>query len=182
MAKPRMICIGTFAGAHGVRGEAKLRAFTAEATDATGYGPVETEDGRRFTLKLVREAKPGLLIVRSPEIATREDAQALGGTKLYVPRDCLPAPDEDEFYYEDLVGLAAVTVAGTPFGKVKAVVNYGAGDLLEIMNVPGEKTAQLIPFTRQAVPAIDFAAGEITVDPPQYEESGEAEDAGEGAA
>lgn len=174
--KPKMICIGTFAGAHGVRGEVKLRSFTGEPADAVGYGPVVTGDGRRFALKLVREAKPGLLIVRSPEIASREDAQELAGTKLFVPRDRLPPPDEDEFYYEDLVGLAAVTPDGAPFGTVKAVVNYGAGDLLELMNVPGEKGALLIPFTRDAVPDIDFDTGKITIDPPVYEEVESADD------
>ncbi|NHK28047.1 16S rRNA processing protein RimM [Parvularcula flava] len=171
MADRKMICVGTFAGAHGVRGEAKLRAFTEVPVDAVGYGPVSTEDGRRFTLKLVREAKPGLLVVRCPEIADREAAQALGGTKLFVPRDCLPPPDEDEFYYEDLVGLAAFTSDGSSFGRVKAVVNYGACDLLELMNVPGEKTAVLIPFTKEAVPQIDFAGGRITIDPPVYEDA-----------
>jgi len=176
MADPKMICIGTFAGAHGVRGEAKLRAFTEVPTDAVAYGPVSTEDGRRFTLKLVREAKPGLLVVRSPEIASREDAQALGGTKIFVSRDRLPPPDEDEFYYEDLVGLAAVTPDGSPFGKVKAVVNYGAGDLLELMNVPSEKGVLLVPFTKEAVPEIDFTARRITIDPPVYEEAEGQED------
>ncbi|MBD0425664.1 16S rRNA processing protein RimM [Aquisalinus flavus] len=165
-----MICIGTFAGAHGVRGEAKLRSFTEVPADAAGYGPVSTEDGRSFTLKLVREAKPGLLIVRSPEIATREEAQGLAGTKLFVPRDRLPPPDDEEFYYEDLVGLAAITPDGAPFGTVKAVVNYGAGDLLELTGVPGEKGVLLIPFTKDAVPEIDFDTGKVTIDPPVYEE------------
>ena len=165
----KMICVGVFAGAHGVKGEAKLRAFTGIAADAVSYGPVVAADGRSFRLTMIREPKPGLLIVRATEIASREDAQALGGTEVFVSRDVLPEPEEDEFYHEDLVGLGAVTTDGAPYGRVKAVVNYGAGDLIELVGVPGEKAPQLIPFTKEAVPQIDFAAGRLTVDPPEYE-------------
>ena len=165
----RKICIGAFAGAHGVRGEAKVKAFTEIGADVCAYGPVTTDQGTTYRLVFVREAKPGLVIIRSAQIASREEAEALKGQKLYVSRSALPPPDEEEFYHEDLVGLAAETVEGTPYGKVKAVVNYGAGDILELAQVPGEKGSVLIAFTKESVPEIDFAAGRVVVVPDRGE-------------
>lgn len=161
MAKDR-ICLGAFAGAHGVRGEAKVKTFT-EAEDAVArYGPVESEDrSRRFTLTFLRVLKPGLALVRSPEIENREDAAALAGARLYVDRERLPPPAEDEFYIEDLVGLEAFDEAGAPLGRVAAVYNFGAGDVIEIAPASGE--AFMLPFTRAAVPDVDAKAGRIII-------------------
>ena len=165
--KPRRVCLGAFAGAHGVRGEAKLRAFTAIPEDIASYGPLETEDGACvFTVKLVREAKPGVLIVRSADIKSREDALALSGTRLYVDRDRLPEPDEDEFYYDDLVGLRVEGLDGEPLGRVKAVVDFGAGDLLEIIDIPDVNGARLLPFTKEIAPVVDVPGGRIVLAPP----------------
>ncbi|WP_306252678.1 ribosome maturation factor RimM [Parvularcula sp. IMCC14364] len=160
----KRICLGAIAGAHGVRGEFKVKSFTARPEDIAVYGPLESEKGdRHFTLALVRPAKPTLFVARAPEIKTREEAEDLKGTKLFVSRDMLPPPDEDEFYYEDLVGLSVQTVEGKPYGKVKAVLNHGAGDILEISQIPDIKGTGLIPFTRQDVPTIDFASGVVVV-------------------
>jgi 16S rRNA processing protein RimM len=167
MAQDKRICIGAFASAHGVRGEIKVKSFTADPADVAAYGPVEAEKGgATYTLKLLREPKPGLFVARVAELRTREDAEAVRGTKLYVARSKLPPPDEDEFYYEDLIGLHAVTSEGAPYGQVKAVLNHGAGDILELSQVPDVKSAVLIAFTKEAVPEIDFAAGQLTVVPP----------------
>lgn len=163
---PDRVVVAQFAGAHGVRGEFKLRSFT-EAPDAVaGYGPLRTEDGRTLTVKLVREAKPGLFVARAPEIGTREDCDAFSGATLSVPRDALPPPDEDEFYLSDLVGLAARTPDGEAAGTVKAVVNHGAGDLLELSGVPGRAGIVVIAFTREDVPAVDVPGGHVTVELP----------------
>lgn len=164
MSGTKRICVGAFAGAHGVRGEAKVKCFTASSEDIAAYGPVTTEDGRRFTLEVVRLIKADMALVRAPEIASREDAAALAGARLYVDRAALPEiEEEDEFYIEDLVGLAAFTEDGAPAGRVRAVYNFGAGDILELEDVPGIKTAPMIPFTRTAVPEIDLARGRLTV-------------------
>ena len=158
------VCLGAFAGAHGVRGEAKIKTFTADARNIAAYGPVESEDGRRrFTLTFVREVKPGLVIVRAPEIESREDAMALAGVKLFIDREKLPPPDEDEYYMEDLVGLKAVTETGAPAGIVAAVLNFGAGELLELREIPGHKGAHLVPFTKEAAPDVDLKGGTVTV-------------------
>ncbi|MBB5517962.1 ribosome maturation factor RimM [Amphiplicatus metriothermophilus] len=161
----RRVCLGAIAGAHGVKGEMKIRTFTEREADVTAYGPTESEDGaRRFTLEVVRVLKPGLILARAPEIQSREDAAALAGTRLYVPRTALPAlEDEDEFYVEDLVGLQAVDESGARLGRVVAVHNFGAGDILELGERDGGARAVMIPFLKTAVPAIDLEAGRLTV-------------------
>ena len=160
----KRICLGAMAGAHGVRGEFKVKSFTGIPDDIAAYGPLEAEKGGRiFTLTLLRPTKPTIFVARAPEIKSREEAQELKGTKLFVPRDRLPPPDEDEFYYEDLVGLSAQTTEGKPWGMVKAVLNHGAGDLLEISQIPGVKGTRLISFTKEDVPEIDFSGQTITV-------------------
>lgn len=162
--------VGQFAGAHGVRGEFKVRSFTAVAADVATYGPVATDDGRTLTLRVVREAKPGLLICRAPEIPSRDAAEGFAAALLHVARSAMPEPeDEDEFYLDDLVGLAAVTGDGSAAGTVRAVQNFGAGDLLELTGVPGHRGTILLPFTREAVPRIDIAAGAVTVVLPEPE-------------
>lgn len=156
------ICLGAFAGAHGVKGEAKVKTFTETEDGVVRYGAVESEDAkRRFALKFIRILKPGLALVSAPEIASREDAEALAGVRLYVDRARLPAPAEGEFYLEDLVGLAAVDEEGRPLGAIVAFYDFGAGDILEFEAADGTKT--MIPFTAEAVPAIDPAKGVATI-------------------
>lgn len=163
MAKER-VCLGAFAGAHGVRGEAKVRAFTETEDGVARYGAVESEDGaRRFTLTFIRALKPGLALVRAPEIASREDAAALSGARFYVSRAALPPVGEDEFYFEDLVGLEARDETGGALGRVAAVHNFGAGDVVELTGFPGRRGAVMVPFTRAAVPQVDLAAGFVTI-------------------
>ncbi len=163
--REKLVCLAAFAGAHGVKGEFRLKTFTAAEQDAGAYGPVSTEDGaRRFTLKIIRVLKPGLALARAPEIKSREEAQALAGTRLYAPRSALPAiEDEDEFYHEDLIGLEAVDEHGAPQGRVAAVHNFGAGDILELKDRPGGKPSVMVPFTKIAVPAVDLGAGRLTL-------------------
>ncbi len=164
-ARDKRVCLAAFAGAHGVRGEVKLKTFTSNEEDAAAYGSLSSEDGaRRFTLKIVRVLKPGLVLARSPEIKTREEAQALAGTRLYAPRAALPAiEDEDEFYHEDLVGLEAVDENGAPMGRIAAVHNFGAGDILEVKDRPDGAPSIMVPFTKQSAPKIDLEAGRITL-------------------
>jgi len=164
MEEKNRVCIGAFAGAHGVKGAALIKTFTDAPENITTYGPVEAGDGARiFTLSLMRIIKPGLTIVTAPEIASREDAQTLKGTQLFINRNQLPPPDEDEFYHEDLIGLEAVDETSAPLGRVNAVYNFGAGDLLELEEIPGVKGVRIVLFTKALVPKIDIAAGRITV-------------------
>jgi 16S rRNA processing protein RimM len=161
MTKAR-VCLGAFAGAHGVRGEAKVRTFTENEDGIARYGAVESEDGaRRFSLKFIRVLKPGLAVVSAPEIKSREDAAALAGVRLYVDRAALPAAGSDEYYVEDLIDLDAVDDAGRPLGRIVALHHFGAGDILEIGAKDG--TTAMVPFTNAAVPSIDLVAGVVTI-------------------
>ncbi|MEL6317233.1 MAG: ribosome maturation factor RimM [Pseudomonadota bacterium] len=153
------------AGAFGVRGEARLKPFTADPLAVGAYGPVETEDGaRRFTLSALREIKGGVA-ARLSGVTDRDAAEALRGVRLYVARAALPEPEPDEFYHADLIGVRVVGLDGAPLGRVAAVFDHGAGDFLEVSR-PGARPA-LLPFTRAAVPHVDLAAGELVADPPQ---------------
>jgi len=163
-AKDR-VCVGQFAGAQGVRGLAKLRSFCGVAADALTYGPLFSEDGKRsFTVAAEGEAK-GNLIVRVEGIADRDQAQALNGLRLYVDRDRLGACEEDEFLHADLIGLDAVSTDGQMMGRVRAVLDFGGGDILEIER-PGAESI-LAPFTKAIVPEVNIAARRVTVDLPE---------------
>ncbi len=161
----KRVCLGAFAGAHGVKGAAKIRTFTAEESGVAAYGPLTTEDGaRRFALRFVRALKPGLALVTAPEIRTREEAEALAGIRLYAPRAALPQVDDpDEFYLEDLVGLAAFDTDGETVGRITGVHNFGAGDLIEIAR-PSGGPALFAPFTKAVAPLVDLAAERMVVD------------------
>ena len=159
------VCIGAIAGAFGVRGEAKIKSFTAQPEAIATYGSLESEDGaRRFDLAITRSVKGGFS-ARLSGVATREEAEALKGTRLYVARDVLPPPDEDEFYYADLLGLSVETLEGELLGKIKAVQEFGAGDMIEYLPAEGGESG-LLPFTRDVVPTVDMAGKRILVVPP----------------
>ena len=170
MTRPDRICVGAIAGSFGVQGEARLKSFCSDPEAIAGYGPLWTEDGTRsFTVKLTRANVSGGLGVRLSGVATKEQADALKGTQLYVDRDRLPSLPDDEFYHADLIGLTAQDTGGVVLGTVRAVHNHGAGDLLEILG-PGMKAALLVPFTLAVVPTVDLAAGRIVVDLPEETE------------
>jgi 16S rRNA processing protein RimM len=156
-----MVCVAQVATAHGVRGALKLRCFTEAPDGAAAYGPLCDERGRElFSVRVVGRA-PGGVIAEVEGIRDRDAALALRGTRLYVPRERLPEPEEGEFYHEDLVGLAARTPEGEPLGRVTAVHDFGAGELLEVELASGG--SELVPFTHEAVPDIDLAGGHVTV-------------------
>jgi 16S rRNA processing protein RimM len=159
------VLIAQIGAAHGVRGEVRLKAFTQDPLSVARYGALETEDGKhRFEIEAVRPAKD-VLVARLKGVADRNAAEALKNLRLYVAREKLPQPADDEFYIADLIGLAAETPGGEAFGSVKAVHNFGAGDLIEIEPAGGGATIML-PFTVATVPRIDIAHKKIVVEPP----------------
>ena len=161
-----MVCVAAIAGAYGVRGEVRLKSFTAEAEAIADYSPLTTEDGSRsFDVRITRSIKNGLA-ARLTGISTKEEADEMRGLKLYVPRDRLPDLPDDEYYYADLIGLEVRDTGGTVLGRVKSVQNHGSTDLLEIHG-PGLKATVLLPFTLEAVPTVDLATGRIIADPPE---------------
>jgi len=155
-----LIQVGRVAGAFGVRGEVRITSFTADPVALVDYKDLKREDGSPgLTLTSGRAVKGGV-IVRAREVETREEAEALRGLKLYISRDRLPDPEEDEFYVTDLIGLKVETAEGEALGRVKAVQDFGAGDLLEIAPLEGGATWYL-PFTREAVPEVRIADGVV---------------------
>jgi 16S rRNA processing protein RimM len=154
-----MILVGRVAGGFGVRGEVRITTYTEEPLALKGFKALKREDGSpALTIQQARAVKGGV-IARVPEIETKEQADAMRGLRLYVAREDLPEPDEDEFYLADLIGLEAVTPEGQPLGRIKAVPNFGAGDMLEID--PGQGPTWYLPFTREAVPEVRIAEGRV---------------------
>jgi 16S rRNA processing protein RimM len=168
----KLILVAQVAGAFGVRGEVRLTAFTENPLALLDYGVLLNAAGApTLTMKTGRAVK-GAVIGEAAEIATREQAEAMRGLKLYIDRSALPAAeDEDEFYLVDLIGLSVVSPAGEPLGKVKFVANFGAGDLLEIAPATPGEASWYAPFTKAVVPGIDLAAGRIVVDRPSETEA-----------
>ena len=163
MAAP--VCVARIGAAHGVRGAVKLWTFTEDPLAVQSYGPLMTKDGARlFEIANVREAKDHL-VATFKGILTREDAEKLNGIELYVPREKLPATDDDEYYHADLIGLTAVNAAEEPLGRVIAIHNFGAGDIIEI--APPKGATMLLPFTNAVVPAVDIAGGRVVIELPQ---------------
>jgi 16S rRNA processing protein RimM len=164
MAAGARVCVGQIGAPHGVRGEVRLRSFTAEPDAITAYGPLETDDGRILEIESLRPAK-NHFVAALAGINDRDAAEKLANLKLYVPRERLPALVEtDEFYHADLIGLAVLNKAGEQLGTVLAVHNFGAGDLIEIRLDASGKT-ELIAFNETNVPIVDIAAGRIVIEP-----------------
>ena len=159
------VCVGAIAGAFGVKGEVRLKSFCADPSAIADYGPLVDETGDRvFDITINRSIKNGFAATLSG-VRSKEAADALRGTRLFADRAKLPSLDDDEYYHADLIGLTVLDTGGSVLGKVKAVLNHGASDLLEI-RASGQSTPVLLPFTKKAVPTVDIATGRIIADPP----------------
>lgn len=160
-----MVCLGAVAGAFGVNGEVRLKSFCAVPEDIAAYGPLLTEKGQAFDVSLGRTIKNGFA-ARLSGIKSKEAADALRGARLYVARNLLPAPSDDEFYHADLIGLPVHDTGGALLGHVRAIHDHGAGDLLEVYG-PSLSSTVLLPFTKTAVPTVDLTARRLVADPPE---------------
>jgi 16S rRNA processing protein RimM len=160
----RKVCIGVIAGAHGVSGLVRLKSFTADPEAVAAYGPLTDASGRRrFRIELTGAARD-MLLARIEGVTDRTAAEALRGVELHVERGRLPAPEADEFYHTDLIGLPARAVDGSEIGTVTAFYDYGAGDMIEIRAAGGR--VDLLPFTKAVVPQVDLERGFVVIDPP----------------
>ena len=163
-----MVCLGVVTGARGLKGEVRIRSFTAEPANLAAYGPVWDKTGERsFRLRVTGQSK-GQIVAAVEGIAERNGAEALKGQELYVPRDALPELEDEEYYHADLLGLRvelAADSSGTAelLGRVRAVQDFGAGSIIEVDGGPAG--ALSVPFTRVAVPLVDIAGGRVVIAP-----------------
>ena len=175
------ICLGVVGAPHGVRGHFRIKTYTEHPSDVAAYGPLTMANGAKLTISIVRPAKGDMVIARAEEISNPEAVKALTGQQLFVARKMLPeTDDEDEFYITDLVGLRAEMNNGAPAGEFVAVHDFGAGDLIELKNIPNIKGTRYIRFTKELVPIIDMDGRRIILSDDAFDlGDGEPEPAGE---
>ena len=162
-APDRLILLGVFGAPQGVRGEVRVKSLTADPGAIGAYGPLtDKARARTFVFESLRTLKDDMVVARLADVSTRTAAEALRGAEIFARRDQLPPPGDDEFYYDDLIGLEAVDAEGAPIGRVVSLMNYGAGDVLEIAPAQGGETI-LLPFSKRVAPRIDFDAGRIVI-------------------
>lgn len=161
MSTSELICVAAIAGAFGVKGEVKLKSFTDIPENCVSYGPLLSEEGEVVLTPASHRLVKGAVAVTCLEVKTREEAEGLKSTKLYVPRKNFPAPEEDEYYAADLIGLEVKSTDGKRIGKIIAVEDFGAGDLLEIKPKDGKSFYH--PFTLAATPKVDIKAGRVVI-------------------
>ena len=160
--------MGAILGAHGVKGEVKVKSFTANPAAIAEYGPLaDPKRKRSFDLAVVgtADAAKAILIARIAGVTERNAAEALKGVELFVDRARLPAPaDPEEYYLADLIGLGAFDPKGAKLGEIVSVDNYGAGDLLLVVPETGE--GFVVPFTKAFVPTVDIKRGRVALELP----------------
>jgi 16S rRNA processing protein RimM len=163
------VLLGAIIGAHGLKGEVKVKTFTSTPESLAAYGALLAEDGRRFKISELRALGADTAIVCFEGIKDRNSAESLKGVRLSVAREALPEPEDNEFYHADLIGLRAETRDGALLGRVKGLHNFGAGDVLEITDDAGAE--RFVPFTEDVVPEIDVPGGRIVVELPCDDET-----------
>ena len=159
------VLLGAVIGAQGLRGEVRVKSFTADPANLKDYGPLRTRDGRTLEVRSARALKGDLLAVHFRGVDDRNAAEALKGAELLIARTALPPADAEEFYHADMIGLAAEDTEGRRIGDVSAIHNFGAGDVIEIARDDGDTV--LLPFTRERVPTIDLAGRRIVIAEPE---------------
>lgn len=157
------ILMARIGAAHGIRGEVRVKPFGNDPLSFADYGALVTSDGDIFEVERARVQKT-VVVTKFEGIDDRNQAEALNGVDLYIFRDQLPPPNEDEFYHTDLAGLLVFNTSGDDIGKIATVQDFGAGDLLEIR--PKRGRTFYVPFTKAFVPQVDFDAGKVIVDLP----------------
>lgn len=155
--------MGVIQSPHGIQGQVKIKIFTTTPSSFTMHKNFLNKLGEKsFTLKDFYSVKEDVLIGSLEGIKTRNQAENLKGTELYIAKESLPSLEEEEYYYQDLIDLEVKTAKGELFGNVKLVYNFGSGDLIEIQLVE-TKEIVVIPFTKEAIPSINLSEGSLTV-------------------
>ena len=164
----RDVLLAAVMGAQGLKGEVKAKLFTGAPDALPRYGVLHTSSGRKLKITAYRPAKAGEAVIAFEGVSDRNAAEALKGTELFIARDQLPATGEEEFYHADLIGLEAQDSEGRSLGKVAAIHNYGASDVIELRRTDGDHV--LLAFSKETVPVLNIAAGYIVVAVPEDDE------------
>jgi 16S rRNA processing protein RimM len=173
VAENARILVGRIGAPHGIKGDVRVNSFTADPLALASYGPFSTNRAGLTVAIASARGTTNMLVARIEGVNDRTAAERLNGVELYLDRAALPAPDDDDFYHADLIGLRAQLADGTLLGSVTAVPNFGAGDILEVRAANGDTF--LFPFTRQVVPDVNVKAGYLVIEPPTEAEPGEEE-------
>jgi 16S rRNA processing protein RimM len=166
-----LVLLGRIGAAQGLRGELRITTFTESPENIAAYGPLRDAKGRSFEIETLRALKGAQVVVRLAGVDDRTAAEALNGVELFIDKALLPETEENEWYYEDLIGLKAVSSEGSEIGVIASVQNFGAGDLLEI-RLSGSQGTIFLSFTEAAVPDVDIKAGRVIVIMPEEIEAG----------
>ncbi len=162
--KGELACVGVVTCARGIKGDIRVKSFTAVPEDLATYRPITDKSGSRIFKVKVTGAAKGQLVARIDGVSDRTAAEQLKGVEFYVPWEALPDPEDDEFYLRDLIGLRAEREDGSDFGTITAVENFGAGDVLEISG--SVKGGIMVPFTKDVVPVVDLEGQRVVIIPP----------------
>ena len=165
----RDVLLAAIIGAHGLKGEVKVKTFTSTPDAIARYGVLHDKTGATFEIRRVDPGKKDEAVVALKNVTTREAAEALKGRELFVTRGALPAAEDGEFYHADLVGLRAEDGEGHAIGTVAAILNFGAGDVLVLARPDGDEV--YLPFSRDVVPSIEIENGRIIVVEPRDDEA-----------
>ena len=162
------VLLAAVIGAQGLKGAVRVKLFTEAPQGLTRYGALMDGEGQRYEVTAMRPGKAGEAVICFAGVNDRDAAEKLKGLQLFVARETLPQPGAEEFYHADLIGLEAQDSEARVLGKISALHNFGAGDVMEIARPDGDTI--LITFTRETVPTIDIAGGRIVVAVPEDDE------------
>lgn len=162
---PGDILVGVVTGPQGLKGEVRVKTFTDAPERLSAYGPLHTPEGRVLEIVAARPMKTGIAVVQFKGIEDRAAAEALANEKLLISRGALPQTEHDEFYHADLIGLRAQDDEGRILGEIRAIHNFGAGDVIEIER--GDGGTMMLPFTCDFIPAIHLADKYVVVAEPE---------------
>jgi 16S rRNA processing protein RimM len=164
----RDVFLAVVTGAQGLKGEVKAKLFTDAPDSLPRYGVLHTSGGRKLKITACRPTKAGEAVIAFEGVSDRNAAEALKGTELFVDRAALPQTEEDEFYHADLIGLEARDTEGRVLGKISALHNYGASDVIELQRADGDHV--LLAFSKETVPVLNIAEGYVVVAVPEDDE------------
>ncbi len=156
-----LICIGKITSAHGIKGQVKVASFTDNSQDIAIYNNPVFKDNSSIELKIT-SSKGNVLIAWVNDIANRNDAEKLRGKEIFVDRLDFPETESEEFYHIDIIGLEVRSNSGKKLGVVKAMHNFGAGDIIDII-LDKTKKREMYQFNDKTIPEVNIDGGYVVL-------------------